>query len=68
MHLRKVDAGKTTEVIFLTRLKRSDLEYICRQSKYAYHLWTIDRRFLPFFVKFEDISKIKKADIADMTW
>ena len=68
IHLRKVDAGKTSEVISFTRLKRFDLEYIRRQSKYAYHFRTIDRHFLPCFVKFEDISKIKKADITDMTW
>jgi integrase len=63
--LRKEEAGETVEVISFTRLKRSYLEHIRRQSKYEHHLGTIDRHFLPFFVKFDDISKIKKADILD---
>ena len=63
--LRKADAGETVEVISFTRLKRSYLEHIRKQSKYEHHLWTIDRHFLPFFVKYDDISKIKKADILD---
>lgn len=63
--LRKSDAGETTEVVSFARLKRSYLEHIRRQSKYEHHLGTIDRHFLPFFVKFDDISKIKKADILD---
>ena len=63
--LRKLEAGGTVEVISFTRLKRSYLEHIRRQPKYEHHLGTIDRHFLPFFVKFDDISKIRKADILD---
>jgi site-specific recombinase XerD len=41
------------------------LEHICKQTKHNHHKGTIERHFLPFFSKFDDISKIKKADILD---
>ena len=63
--LRKADAGEEIEKISFARLKRSYLEHICKQTKHGHHKGAIERHFLPFFSKFDDISKIKKADILD---
>lgn len=63
--IRKADAGEEIEKVSFARLKRSYLEHICKQVKHGHHKGTIERHFLPFFSKFDDISKIKKADILD---
>lgn len=62
---RKADAGEEVEIISFARLKRSYLEHINTQGKYENHKGAIERHFLPFFSRFDDISKIKRADILD---
>ncbi len=62
---RKADAGEEVETIPFNRLKRSYLEHIKGQGKLDYHFRTIEKHLLPFFSKFDDISKIKKKDILD---
>ena len=62
---RKLESGESVEAITFGRLKRSYLDHIRGQDKYDYHAGTIERHFLPFFAKFDDVSKIKKADILD---
>ena len=58
--LQKADAGEEIENISFARLKRSYLEHICKQTKHGHHKAAIERHFLPFFSKFDDISKIKR--------
>ena len=62
---RKADAGEDVEVVSFARLKRSYLEHIKHQNKHDHHAAAIERHFLPFFSKFDDISRIRKADILD---
>ena len=57
--------GEEIERVSFARLKRSYLEQIQGQGKSAYHRETIERHFLPFFAKFDDISKIRTADVLD---
>ena len=59
---RKLDLGESLEVVSFNRLKRSYLDHIQGQGKFTYHRDTIERHLLPFFAKFDDVSKIKKAD------
>lgn len=62
---RKLERGEEIECISFTKLKRSYLAQIAGQGKHAYHAATIDRHFLAFFARFDDIAKIKKADVLD---
>jgi integrase len=62
---RKLDAGEEVECVSFARLKRSYLEQIKTQGKFAYHSATIERHFLPFFTRFDDVSKLKKSDVLD---
>ena len=62
---RKADAGEEVECVSFARLKRSYIEHIKGQGKLDYHYRTIEKHFLPFFSKFDDVSKIKKKDILD---
>lgn len=57
--------GEEIDRVSFARLKRAYLEQIHGQGKSAYHRETIERHFLPFFAKFEDISKIRTADVQD---
>jgi integrase len=57
--------GEEIDRVSFARLKRSYLDQIHGQGKSAYHKETIDRHFLPFFVKFNDISKLRLADVQD---
>jgi len=61
----KADAGEEIESISFARLKRSYLEHIKHEGKFTYHSATAERHLLPFFSKFDDISKIKKKDLLD---
>ena len=61
----KLDSGEEVERISFVRLKRSYLENMVGASRYKYHSETIDRHYLAFFNKFDDISKIKRSDIMD---
>ena len=56
MHLERVSFRK---------LSKNYLELIQSENKYAYHSETIKRHFLPFFKKFDDVSKITNKDILD---
>jgi hypothetical protein len=62
---RKLDAGEEVECVSFARLKRSYLEQIKGQGKFAYHAPTIERHFLPFFARYDDISKMRKTDVLD---
>lgn len=62
---RKLELGEDVQCVSFAKLKRSYLAQIAGQGKHAYHAAAIDRHFLPFFVKFDDIAKIKKADVLD---
>ena len=62
---RKLERGEEVECVSFTRLKRTYNQHLARLSKQKYHSETIERHFLPFFSKFDDISKIKKADILE---
>lgn len=62
---KKADNGEDVECVSFARLKRSYLERIRILPKYEHHLGTIERHFLPFFSKFDDVSRIKKSDILD---
>jgi integrase len=57
--------GEEIERVSFARLKRSYLEQIQGLGKSAYHRETIERHFLPFFAKFDDISKIRTRDVLD---
>lgn len=63
--VRRFESGEQIEVVAFAKLKRSYLEFIKGQKKYDYHAQTIERHFLAFFAKFQDISKIKRSDILD---
>lgn len=56
MHLERVSFRKLT---------KNYLELIQSENKYTYHSETIKRHFLPFFKKFDDVSKITNKDILD---
>lgn len=56
MHLERVSFRKLT---------KNYLELIQPENKYTYHSETIKRHFLPFFKKFDDVSKITNKDILD---
>lgn len=62
---RKLDAGESVEAVSFARLKRSYLDQVRGQDKYGYHAATIERHFLLFFAKFDDVSKIRRSDILD---
>ena len=62
---RKADAGEEVECVSFARLKRAYIEHIKGQAKIDYHLRTLEKHLLPFFSKFDDVSKIKKKDIID---
>jgi len=57
--------GEEIDRVSFARLKKTYLEQIQGQGKSAYHRETIERHFLPFFIKFDDISKIRTADVQD---
>ena len=61
----KRERGEEIDRVSFARLKKSYLDQIHGQGKTAYHKETIDRHLLPFFVKFDDISKIRTADVQD---
>jgi integrase len=61
----KRDRGEEIERISFARLKRTYLDHIKQQDKHRYHKETIERHFLPFFAKFDDISKIRSAPVLD---
>jgi integrase len=63
--VRKLDAGEDVECVSFARLKRSYLDQIKGHGKFTYHAPTIERHFLPFFARFDDVSKIRKGDILD---
>lgn len=62
---KKLDSGESVEAISFTRLKRSYLDHIRGQDKFDYHSGTIDRHFLAFFSRYDDVSKIRRSDILD---
>lgn len=61
----KRTAGEEIDRISFARLKREYLAQIGTESKAKYHRETIERHFLPFFAKFDDVSRIKGSDIQD---
>jgi integrase len=62
---RKADAGEEVECVSFARLKRTYIDHIKGQGKLDYHFRTIEKHLLPFFSKFDDVSKIKKKDILE---
>lgn len=62
---RKVDSGEQVVCVSFARLKREYLAQIQGEPKHAYHAATIERHFLPFFARFDDVSKITKSDLLD---
>ena len=60
---RKADAGEEIECVSFARLKRTYIDHIKGQGKLDYHYRTIEKHLLPFFSKFDDVSKIKKKEI-----
>lgn len=62
---RKLELGESVDAVSYAKLKRSYLDLIRGQGKYNYHASTIERHFLPFFSKFDDVSRLKKSDILD---
>jgi integrase len=61
----KHNKGEEIERVSFARLKRSYLDQIKGQGKHAYHAATIERHLLPFFSRFDDISKIRRTDVLD---
>lgn len=59
----KLARGDTIESVSFARLKREYLQYIRTETKHGYHLATIERHFLPFFARYDDISKIRRSEI-----
>ena len=57
--------GEEIDRVSFAQLKRSYLDQIKGQGKSAYHRETIERHFLPFFAKFDDISKLRTRDVLD---
>ncbi|HEY7300309.1 MAG TPA: hypothetical protein VH684_20640, partial [Xanthobacteraceae bacterium] len=57
--------GDEIDRVSFVKLKRSYLEHIRGQPKFDYHKATIERHLMPFFAKFDDISKIKRKDVLD---
>jgi integrase len=57
--------GEEIERVSFARLKRSYVDHIKGQSKADYHSQTIERHFVNFFAKFDDVSKVRSADILD---
>lgn len=51
------------ERVSFRALYKRYLAYIKSQSKHAYHSETTQRHFMPFFKKFDDVSKITNKDI-----
>jgi site-specific recombinase XerD len=61
----KQERGEEIDPVSFANLKRSYLDQIKHATKYPYHQETIERHFLPFFAKFDDVSKIRTTDIFD---
>ena len=61
----KSERGEQIEIASFARLKRSYLEHIRGDGKHGYHAATIERHFLLFFSKFDDVSKLRRSDILD---
>lgn len=61
----KQSRGEQIDCVSFGRLKRSYLEQIKGFPKYGYHSETMERHFLPFFARFDDISKINRAAVLD---
>src|SRR5262249_56490507 len=57
--------GEEIDRVSFARLKKSYLDQIHGQGKTAYHKETIDRHLLPFFARFDDISKLRTRDVLD---
>lgn len=51
------------ERVSFRALSKRYLAYIKSQTKHTYHSETTQRHFIPFFKKFDDVSKIKNKDI-----
>lgn len=64
-HQRTADTEDVVERVSFDWLRRSYLQHIRGQGKHNYHDDTIERHFLPFFSKFNDVSKIRRKDILD---
>jgi integrase len=61
----KLDSGEEVETVSFTKLKRFYLENLKGKGPYKYHSETLDRHFLPYFVRFNDVARIKRSDILD---
>ena len=59
----KFDSGEEVETVSFVKLKRAYLDYLKGKGPHKYHSETIDRHFLGYFTKFDDVAKIKRSDI-----
>jgi hypothetical protein len=62
---QKTVTGKSITKISFQKLARTYLEHIKTLGKHKFHNEIMNRHFLPFFSKFDDISKLRTADIQD---
>jgi integrase len=62
---QKTVTGKSITKISFQKLARTYLGHIKTLGKHKFHYEIMNRHFLPFFSKFDDISKLRTADIQD---
>lgn len=58
-------SGKNTKTVSFKKLAKKYVESLHGEKKQTFHKETIDRHFMEFFGKFDDITKIKKGDLSD---
>ena len=61
----RLRGGEQVESVSFAKLKRSYLDHLRGQSKASYHAATIERHFLPFFARFDDVARIKRSDLLE---
>jgi integrase len=61
----KVSEGYSVERVSFRKLAAMYLEQISTEGRYAYHSDTMARHFMPYFKKFNDVSKITDAHVMD---
>ena len=61
--LLKMANGEEVDSVSFAKLKREYLKHIQTLPKHAYHSATIERHMLPYFARFDDVAKIKRADM-----
>ena len=61
--LLKMANGEEVDCVSFAKLKREYLKHIQTLPKHAYHSATIERHMLPYFARFDDVAKIKRADM-----